>query len=491
MGLISNSGTSTEPEITLTCTNADANGAVLRFIKDAGEAGADDDISGVIEFYADDDNQDNILFAKIEGYVADASTGDECGGLKLSVAENDGTNTAGLTLVGSTTDGEVDVTIGAGTSSVTTVAGVLSLGDRNITNVGDIALDSLSADGSTITITGDTTFADGAYDFDIASHDGSNGLKLGGTLVTATAAQINALVSTGATNTFTLKQNIDLAAANLTPAADGSHFHVEGGVTMTDNNTSNSGTAAAYSQVSFEAVTLAASNSSVTTTNAATVYISAAPTAGTNQTLTNALALQVGVDDAGGDVKFYGAAAGAFAHWDESADTLILQGATAAGAGALKLTTGELTVVDGDILGRIDFQAPLESSGTDAILVAASIWAEADDTFAAGVNTCSLVFATPAAATGTATASEVLRISSLGNVTPIGNGTQDLGGSSNRWKDIYTSDMNFANDRGDWTLIEENDYITFRNNNTGRRFRMMMEDITDTDDYGPDINGNM
>ena len=42
-----------------------------------------------------------------------------------------------------------------------------------------------------MTITGDTTFADGAYDFDIASHDGSNGLKLGGTLVTATAADIN------------------------------------------------------------------------------------------------------------------------------------------------------------------------------------------------------------------------------------------------------------------------------------------------------------
>ena len=30
---------------------------------------------------------------------------------------------------------------------------------------------------------------DGSYDFDIASHDGTNGLKLGGTLVTATAAE--------------------------------------------------------------------------------------------------------------------------------------------------------------------------------------------------------------------------------------------------------------------------------------------------------------
>ncbi|QDP55077.1 MAG: putative tail fiber protein [Prokaryotic dsDNA virus sp.] len=34
---------------------------------------------------------------------------------------------------------------------------------------------------------------DGSFDFDVASHDGTNGLKLGGTLVTATAAEINYL----------------------------------------------------------------------------------------------------------------------------------------------------------------------------------------------------------------------------------------------------------------------------------------------------------
>jgi len=38
---------------------------------------------------------------------------------------------------------------------------------------------------------GNVTFADGTTDVDFASHDGTNGLKLGGTLVTATAAEIN------------------------------------------------------------------------------------------------------------------------------------------------------------------------------------------------------------------------------------------------------------------------------------------------------------
>ena len=467
MALISSNSGADEPVLQITNTHAGNTSGELRFNKDSA-SGGDNDVMGLISFYGtDDDDNTHERLAYMDAIITDSAEGSEAASLRFYVAENDATLTQGLLIAGQAdSDGEVDVTLGAGAASTATVAGTLTV-------TGAVTLSSIAEVGSDVdkflcSDSGVVKYVDGA---DLATYIGA--------------------VSTAAASTFTAKQQIDLAAANLTPAADGSHFHVEGGVTMTDNNTSNSGTAAAYSQVSFEAVTLAASNSSVTTTNAATVYISAAPTAGTNQTLTNALALQVGVDDAGGDVKFYGAAAGAFAHWDESADTLILQGATAAGAGALKLTTGELTVVDGDILGRIDFQAPLESSGTDAILVAASIWAEADDTFAAGVNTCSLVFATPAAATGTATASEVLRISSLGNVTPIGNGTQDLGGSSNRWKDIYTSDMNFANDRGDWTLIEENDYITFRNNNTGRRFRMMMEDITDTDDYGPDINGNM
>jgi len=105
-------------------------------------------------------------------------------------------------------------------------------------------------------------------------------------------------------------------------------------------------------------------------------------------------AVTVGVDDTGLDVKLFGASAGAYALWDESADLLDIRGATAAGAGLLKLTTGELTVVDADKLGRIDFQAPLESDGTDSILVAASIWAEADDTFSASVNNTDIVFAT-------------------------------------------------------------------------------------------------
>ena len=43
----------------------------------------------------------------------------------------------------------------------------------------------------TTTSAGAVTFLDGATDVDITQHDTSNGLKLGGTLVTATAAELN------------------------------------------------------------------------------------------------------------------------------------------------------------------------------------------------------------------------------------------------------------------------------------------------------------
>ena len=92
------------------------------------------------------------------------------------------------------------------------------------------------------------------------------------------------------------------------------------------------------------------------------------------------------------------------------------RGATGTGtatAGVLKLTTAEATVVDADQLGRIDFQAPVHDGTGDALLVGASIYAEADAAFSATVNSTDLVFATG----DSAVASEKLRIDSTGQVT--------------------------------------------------------------------------
>ena len=122
-------------------------------------------------------------------------------------------------------------------------------------------------------------------------------------------------------------------------------------------------------------------------------------------------ALTVGVNDTGHDVKFFGATAAAFMEWDESADELEIRGPVAT-PGKLLLSTAETTVVDGNKLGQIDFQAPVDSAGTDSILVGASIWAEADDTFAADNNSTELVFAVGASET----AAEKMRLDHDGNL---------------------------------------------------------------------------
>jgi hypothetical protein len=75
--------------------------------------------------------------------------------------------------------------------------------------------------------------------------------------------------------------------------------------------------------------------------------------------------------------------------------TEIQGGLTTVGA-VLTLGTKETTVDTNDVLGRINFYAPLEASGTDALLVGASIVAVAEAEFSASVNATSLQFQTGA-----------------------------------------------------------------------------------------------
>jgi hypothetical protein len=106
--------------------------------------------------------------------------------------------------------------------------------------------------------------------------------------------------------------------------------------------------------------------------------------------------VQVGVDDTGHDVVFYGDAAGAFAMWDTSANSLLVRGAAADAVGStgrIVLQTAQPDVRAADVLGRIDFQAPLDTQGTDGILVTASITGVAEETFTASVNGTALTFA--------------------------------------------------------------------------------------------------
>jgi hypothetical protein len=232
----------------------------------------------------------------------------------------------------------------------------------NLVDTGIGSTGTYDLDGGELTLDADsdtsiTASTDDQIDFEIAGADD----------FTMTANAFNVLASSHIT--FVDSANAKFGTSNdMLVYHDGSNSYITNAVGALKIATETSGIALTIGHTTSE--TTVADNLSVTGN------------------------VTVGVDDTGGDVKFFGASAGAYALWDESADLLDIRGATAAGAGLLRLTTGELTVVDGNKLGRIDFQAPLESDGTDAIAVAASIWAEADDTFSASVNNTDIVFAT-------------------------------------------------------------------------------------------------
>ena len=123
-----------DPTVTVQNTADDTNSPRLRFFKrreDGGvlQVGEDGDGAGEILFnsYNDASTPGGKNYAKIEGFIHDATENEESGQLKLQVASHDGGVETGLQLTGGDVDAEVDVIIGNGASSETTIAGNLSV----------------------------------------------------------------------------------------------------------------------------------------------------------------------------------------------------------------------------------------------------------------------------------------------------------------------------------------------------------------------------
>ena len=175
---------------------------------------------------------------------------------------------------------------GGGTSGTVTL-NCIGTSNRITVNANDIDIASSYVGQSTITTLGTigtgtwqgTAVADGYVADDLTISGGS----VNNTIIGA---------STAAAADFT---TIDIAG-NFTASAwgyVGPQLSVEA-ATLTDSSTSGSGTAASAVASSFFAPTIAASNSSVTTTHGATVYINAGPAGGTNMTVRGSWGLWCG-----------------------------------------------------------------------------------------------------------------------------------------------------------------------------------------------------
>ena len=131
------SSNSASASIIIKNTTNDTNGPRLQLVKDKGAAGTANDENGLIQFVGDDANQDQVIFSEIKSQVKVSTDGQEGGKLSLSIAEHDGTLTPGLVIEDGDADGELDVTIGAGSDSVTKVNGILKVvgGDEHTLTV--------------------------------------------------------------------------------------------------------------------------------------------------------------------------------------------------------------------------------------------------------------------------------------------------------------------------------------------------------------------
>ena len=165
------------------------------------------------------------------------------------------------------------------TGEVLTAANLNSEFDRILSTING-GLDSDNIDSTSVmtlseaqTITGNKSFnsnltiADGTNDLDIASHDGTNGLKLGGTLVTSTAAELNLL--DGVTATTTELNYVDVTTIGTAQASKA--LVVDGSVNISGINSLSATTFSGALASSVTATTQAASTSD--TTVATTAFV--------------------------------------------------------------------------------------------------------------------------------------------------------------------------------------------------------------------------
>ena len=150
----------------------------------------------------------------------------------------------------------------------------------------------------------------------------------------------------------------------------------------------------------------------------------------------------------------------------------------------LTLQTGETDIAANDVIGAVNFQAPDEGAGTDAILVAAGIEAVAEGDFSSSANATSLVFKTGASEA----AAGKIKVTSAGHLFPMADDSYDLGGASNQWRNIYTGDLHLSNmskdignivdgSKGDWTIQEGSSDLFLINNNSGKKYKFNLTEV--------------
>ena len=113
----------------------------------------------------------------------------------------------------------------------------------------------------------------------------------------------------------------------------------------------------------------------------------------------------------------------------------------------------------------------------------AQIVARADETQANSSQQGSLKFSVNIGASLT----DVAKFNTNGHFVPASNDTYDLGGTSERWRNIYTGDLNLSNEGsandvdgtwGDYTIQEGENDLFLLNRRNGKKFKFMLQEVS-------------
>ena len=190
----------------------DANSGELKFQTQRGAIVADaqdGDSMGKISFHGHDDGTPSAQqYGEISCSANDVTDGAEEGKIAISVASHDGELQPGLQMISGDAEDEVDVTIGNGATSTTTIAGTLTMGSTAaITNAGLLSVANQS------NVTGVGTISSGTW----------QGTAIASAYLDADTAHLSGTQTFSGDKTFSGKCTIDSRVFNLPGTTDGDH----------------------------------------------------------------------------------------------------------------------------------------------------------------------------------------------------------------------------------------------------------------------------
>jgi hypothetical protein len=164
------------------------------------------------------------------------------------------------------------------------------------------------------------------------------------------------------------------------------------------------------------------------------------------------------------------------------------------GTGATTLTLSGSTVVanagDGGFVFQKDGGSPELHINASGVTTTLSGSASQNITLASGLGTTTLVMSGSAVELNASVLYGVTfkkdgapfavagqTVDGITGLFPTSDSGASLGSPQRRWANVYTGDLHLRNDRGNWTIIEEEEYLSITNNISGKRYKFVLQEL--------------